>query len=152
MAALGTPKYATIHCSANKAGTGSVAQLNATDKARFGQNSYHFIIDYDGKITENLPLNVRGAHVGNHNTGNIGICYIGGLDKAGKATDTRTPAQIAALETLVRKLKSKYPALIFKGHRDWSPDINKDGKITPNEWLKSCPCFDVAAFIKSIKI
>lgn len=150
MAALGTPKYATIHCSANKVGTGTIAQLNATDNARFGQNSYHFIIDYDGKITENLPLTTRGAHVGNHNTGNIGICYIGGLDKNGKPTDTRTTAQIGALKTLISTLKSKYPGIIFKGHRDWSPDLNKDGKISPNEWLKSCPCFDVATFIKGI--
>ena len=28
------------------------------------------------------------------------------------------------------------------GHRDLSPDNNQDGKITPNEWLKTCPGFD----------
>ena len=28
------------------------------------------------------------------------------------------------------------------GHRDASPDKNGDGKITKNEWIKECPCFD----------
>ena len=39
-------------------------------------------------------------------------------------------------------LKKKYPKAVIQGHRDFSPDLNKDGKITPNEWIKLCPCFD----------
>jgi hypothetical protein len=26
-----------------------------------------------------------------------------------------------------------------------SPDLNGDGLITSDEWLKTCPCFDVQA-------
>ncbi len=151
MALLGTIKYCTIHCSANYDGTGSVAQLNKTDIQRFGQKSYHYIVDYDGTITQNLGLSIKGAHVGKFNTGNVGICYIGGLDKNGKAKDTRTAEQIASLTKLVKDLRTKYPKIIFKGHRDWSPDLDHDGKIEPHEWLKSCPCFDVGEFVKSIK-
>ena len=33
-------------------------------------------------------------------------------------------------------------AIIF-GHRDLSPDVDGDGHIEPEEWMKSCPCFDV---------
>ena len=33
-------------------------------------------------------------------------------------------------------------ALIL-GHRDLSPDLNGNGLIEPNEYLKQCPCFDV---------
>lgn len=29
------------------------------------------------------------------------------------------------------------------GHRDTSPDLNGDGVISPNEYMKACPCFDV---------
>ena len=29
------------------------------------------------------------------------------------------------------------------GHRDTSPDRNGDGIISPNEFIKMCPCFDV---------
>lgn len=152
MALLGKVKYCTIHCSANKEGTGTVEQLNTTDKARFGQKSYHWIIGYDGTITQNLAVSIKGAHVGGFNTGNLGVCLIGGLDKAGKPKDTRTAQQNAALEKLLRDIKAKHPNILFKGHRDWSPDLDKDGKIEPHEWLKSCPCFDVATFVKERKI
>jgi N-acetylmuramoyl-L-alanine amidase len=36
------------------------------------------------------------------------------------------------------------------GHRDTSPDLNKDGKITPNEYIKSCPCFDAITEYKEL--
>ena len=34
------------------------------------------------------------------------------------------------------------PQATILGHRDLSPDSNGDGRITPNEWIKQCPCFD----------
>jgi N-acetylmuramoyl-L-alanine amidase len=47
------------------------------------------------------------------------------------------------LKTLVKRMMKKYPKAKVCGHRDLSPDLNRDGKITPNEWTKACPCFDV---------
>ena len=29
-----------------------------------------------------------------------------------------------------------------KGHRDLSPDLNGNGEIEPEEWIKACPCFN----------
>ena len=46
---------------------------------------------------------------------------------------------------LVNNLLEVYPITDILGHRDASPDKNGDGKITKNEWVKSCPCFDVRA-------
>jgi hypothetical protein len=34
------------------------------------------------------------------------------------------------------------------GHRDLSPDLNGNGEIEPEEWIKQCPCFDVAKEFK----
>ncbi len=31
------------------------------------------------------------------------------------------------------------------GHRDLSPDLNGNGEIEPEEWIKACPCFEVKA-------
>ena len=71
-----------------------------------------------------------------------GVCYEGGLDAYGEAADTRTNAQRKSLRTLLTKLHDEFPNAIILGHRDLSPDINGDGRITSNEWLKQCPCFD----------
>jgi len=139
-------KFLTIHCAATPEGRDvKAAQINAWDKAKFGQTSYHWVVELDGSKHRGLEDNVRGAHVGGYNTGNIGICYIGGVAKDGKTIkDTRTDAQKKALRELVAEYQAKYPGIKVIGHRDWSPDRNKDGKITPDEWMKGCPSFDVS--------
>ena len=74
----------------------------------------------------------------------IGICYVGGLDKEGRPADTRTDAQRTALIRLVKSLQLAFPNVKqVIGHRDTSPDLNGDGIISPNEYMKACPCFDV---------
>ena len=35
-----------------------------------------------------------------------------------------------------------YPDSKICGHRDLSPDLDGDGEIEPNEWIKMCPCFN----------
>ena len=42
---------------------------------------------------------------------------------------------------MTRKTMRRIGDIIF-GHRDLSPDTDGNGHITPNEWLKQCPCFD----------
>lgn len=146
---LGPIKYLTIHCAATIEGRNhTVEEISRWDTDRFGQISYHFVIPLDGKFKRTLLDTEKGAHVGKHNTGNIGICYVGGLGLDGKPKDTRTNMQKEAMLTLIRTYKARYPNIIIRGHRDWSPDLDKDGKVEPHEWLKSCPCFDVQAWLK----
>lgn len=138
-------KFITYHCAATIEGRDhKAAEVSKWDIARFDQISYHWVVELDGTAVRTLDDNHRGAHVAGHNTGNIGICYIGGLDRNGKAKDTRTQAQKKALRELDAAYHRKYPNVISKGHRDWSPDVDGDGIIEKHEWLKSCPCFDVA--------
>ena len=61
----------------------------------------------------------------------INIAYIGGIDANGKPTDNRTEAQKKSLVSLLKLLRKTYPNAIIRGHRDFSPDLNHDGKITP---------------------
>ena len=87
-----------------------------------------------------------GAHVSGHNKNTIGICYIGGLDADKKAKDTRTDAQKESLRWLISANKNTIKggaAFTVKGHRDYSPDLNKDGIIQTYERIKQCPCFEV---------
>lgn len=130
-------KYLTIHCAATPEGRDvKAATVTQWDKDKFGQTSYHWVIELDGSMHRTLQDNQRGAHVGGNNTGNIGICYVGGVDAKMKPKDTRTPAQKATLRTLIRTYQERYPGIVIRGHRDW-PKVQK-----------ACPSFDVAAWIK----
>jgi N-acetylmuramoyl-L-alanine amidase len=83
------------------------------------------------------------AHARGYNSDSFAICYEGGLDKYSRPKDTRTPAQKQAMQVWILALKRIVPKAIVMGHRDLSPDLNNDGKITANEYMKQCPCFDV---------
>lgn len=139
MAALGPVKYLTIHCAATPEGRdNTAAQVNQWDIEKFGQISYHWVIELDGDAVRGLPDNVKGAHVGKANTSNIGICYVGGTtdrNAGSKPKDTRTKAQKIALRTLIRTYQARYPNIIVRGHRDW-PGVSK-----------ACPSFDVGAWL-----
>lgn len=135
-----------IHCSATRENRPfSVQALEASHRARgFNGIGYHYYIRQSGKVVNTRPLYRSGAHVKGHNRNSIGICYEGGLDRNGNPADTRTPEQRMALRQLVAKLCDRFPESKVCGHRDLSPDCNGDGRIDPHEWMKQCPCFDVA--------
>lgn len=126
-------KYLTIHCAATPRGRDVKASTVADiGRQRFGQPSYHRVIELDGNVVRLLRDDQRGAHTGGHNTGNIGVCYVGGVEADMKPADTRTDAQKVALRKVVAEYKALYPGIIVRGHRDW-PGVNK-----------ACPSFDVA--------
>lgn len=149
-----------VHCSASPETVNySFEQLIKDHKARgFETCGYHFYITKDGKRYTGRPLEKIGAHVGDLglNKNSVGICYEGGLDKDKNAKDTRTEAQKAELlNTILEVLrdidKDQEVALVkIKGHRDLSPDKNKNGIVEPNEWVKQCPCFNASTEYKNI--
>ena len=141
-----------IHCSATRDGQNiKASDIDKWHKERgFKMIGYNYVIDLDGTIEIGRPLTMDGAHCNTsgvsgkiYNKHSIGICYVGGLDRKGNAKDTRTRKQKKALQKLVNELVMKYPIKEVIGHRDASPDINGDGQITKNEWIKQCPCFEV---------
>ena len=148
-----------VHCSATREGNSfTVADLRAMHVRKppagrgWSDIGYHHVIELDGKIQPGRSEATAGAHVAGFNSHSIGVCYIGGLDDAGKPKDTRTPAQSEALRHLLTSLRDRYPTARIRGHRDMSPDRDGDGVIEPHEWLKSCPCFDVVAWCKVVGI
>lgn len=139
-------KRIVIHCSATK-GDVSAATIRGWHKAQGWRDiGYHFVIRTNGAIERGRTEVTIGSHVAGWNAGSIAIVYAGGIGADGKPADTRTPAQKAAMAALVKELAAKYkltPHQIM-GHRDLSPDKDKDGKVEPHEWLKACPSFDVS--------
>ncbi len=133
-----------VHCTATPEGKQfTVADIRRMHLARgFSDIGYHFLIGLNGEIWTGRPIEKIGAHVKGHNTGSVGISYVGGVTASGKAKDTRTTAQKSALRRLLADLVAKYPIKRILGHRDLSPDMNGDGRISSNEWTKECPCFN----------
>lgn len=139
MTALGPIRFLTIHCAATPEGRDIPAhEIAKWDIAKFGQESYHWIITLDGSMHRRLADDVKGAHVGGANTGNIGVCYVGGVDKVGHPKDTRTEAQKSSLAQVVHDYRVKYPNIVVRGHRDW-PGV-----------AKACPSFDVTSWLKGL--
>lgn len=138
MTSLGTVQFLTIHCTATPMGRNDSAQaIEAMDIKRFGQKSYHLIVELDGTVHRSLEDTELGAHVGGHNHHNIGMSYVGGMD-AGllRPKDTRTDLQKRAMLAQVKAYMEKYPGIKVLGHRDWAGVA------------KACPSFDVRAWLK----
>lgn len=137
-----------IHCSATRSCDHySPEQLIRDHVLRgFSGAGYHYYITREGLLYALRPVDIPGAHAKGHNQNSIGICYEGGLDPKGRPADTRTPAQRQMLTQLIHRLLETYPGAFVVGHRDLSPDRNGDGKVTPNEWTKVCPCFDAKLY------
>lgn len=142
-------KWIVIHCSATREKQViTAADIDRMHRQRgFSGIGYHRFIRLDGTVERGRPDEVPGAHVKNHNADSIGICYAGGLDANGKAKDTRTQAQRAALLKEVVYYRRQFPKAKVVGHRDLSPDTNKNGKVDKWEWLKDCPCFSVEEWL-----
>lgn len=135
-----------VHCTASRCtSTLTPAALEAEHIARkFNGCGYHYYVTQDGRIYPMRNPEIAGAHVSGHNADTIGIAYEGGLNAGGSAADTRTAAQRRSLAALLRVLLLIYPGARICGHRDYSPDLNGDGIIEPNEYIKMCPCFNAA--------
>lgn len=135
-------RYVTLHCTATPEGRDNTAEeVTRWDIERFGQPSYHYVYCLDGSEHQTLREDQKGCHTALHNTGNIGLSYVGGtatMNAGGKAKDTRTPGQKAGMEKRVRDLIARHPGVKVRGHHDW-PDVHKD-----------CPSFDVHAWLNSI--
>lgn len=144
-------RYLVVHCAATPPSRDiGVTEIRAMHKQRgFKDVGYHYVIRRDGTIEKGRADHIAGAHVSGYNSISLGICLVGGVDKTGKPEANYTPAQYASLRRQLDVLKARYPSAHILGHRDLSPDRNGDGKITSNEWLKACPCFDVRAWLQS---
>lgn len=131
-----------VHCSATPEGRAvSVDTIRKwhTDKG-WRDIGYHFVIGLDGTVHRGRPVSQVGAHVKGHNTGSIGICYVGGVTSDGRLApkDTRTVAQKEALHSLLVSLCAEHPIRRILGHRDF-PGV-----------AKACPCFDAVPEYRGI--
>ena len=91
---------------------------------------YHFLIGRDGTIYEGRPLELRGAHVGGNNSGNIGISFVGCFEPRNCSPSSRwgasspSDAMVESASRLVAALADHYgitrSATSIRGHREHS--------------------------------
>lgn len=128
-----------VHCTASYEGqpmtVEAIRRMHVRERG-WSDIGYHYVVYLDGSVHEGRNVNISGAHCTGHNTHSIGIVYVGGLLKNGKAADTRTPAQKAGLLKLLKELKRLYPKATIHGHREYAN--------------KACPCFDARAEYKDL--
>lgn len=120
-----------VHCTATAEGRDvTVEEITRWHKAQGWKTiGYHWVIYRDGSVHKGREEKVIGAHCRGHNTGSIGVCYVGGCASDGKTPkDTRTPRQKEALIRLLKQLRERYPNATIHGHRDFA--------------AKACPSFD----------
>lgn len=135
-------KYIAVHCTASSQHT-TIKELQQEFRRKGWKNpGYHYVVTADGAITQLLDEEKVSNGVKGFNSVSINVAYIGGVDTTGKPIDNRTDEQKASLRSLLKLLHKKYPTAVIQGHRDFSPDLNHDGRITSNEYIKACPCFD----------
>ncbi len=142
-----------IHCTATPEGrevtSGEIRRWHTAPVAQGGrgwrQVGYTDMIHLDGRV-ERLVDNNEDATVdpwevtngaSGHNTTSRHVVYVGGVAKDGKTPkDTRTPAQMRAMEQYVKDFHSRFPEVEITGHHKLA--------------AKACPSFDAGAWLRSI--
>lgn len=134
-------KYIVIHCTATQPETPIQSiQRYWREVKKWGDTpGYHYIIKLNGEVVKLLDESKNSYGVYAHNSECISISYIGGIDKNGKAKDTRSVAQIRAMYAKIQELKQRYPNAEVRGHRDFP------------EAKKACPSFDVKFWLEHYK-
>lgn len=143
---MGKIKYIAVHCTAGSQ-KATVNDLLAEFKRKgWKAPGYHYVITADGKIHQLLDTEKVSNGVKGFNSVTVNIAYTGGID----GVDNRTDEQKKSLVTLLKLLRKRYPDAVIQGHRDFSPDLNGNGKIEKSEWIKMCPSFDAKTEYKDI--
>ena len=143
-------KYIVVHCTATRQSTSINALLRGWRQRGWRNPGYHYVVTPRGELRTLLAEERIANGVKGHNQHSIHIAYMGGIDAKGLAVDNRTLAQKAMLVWALKDLRQRYPEAVILGHRDLSPDLNGDGVITPNEFVKLCPCFNAKEAYKGI--
>jgi hypothetical protein len=82
---------------------------------------YHYLIHPSGIIYEGTGIIFKGSHIGNKNTGKIGIIVLGDFEHQWwDIDDIPTRQQLTSLVDLIYCLRKYFPIIHLGGHRDWT--------------------------------
>lgn len=148
-------KRLVLHCTATAEGrevtSEEIRAWHTNPVCRGGrgwkQVGYTDLIHLDGRI-ERLVDNNEDANVdpwevtngaAGYNSTSRHVVYAGGCGKDGKTPkDTRTDAQLKAMEAYVKDFHERFPQVRIVGHNELA--------------AKACPSFDVQKWLKQVGI
>ncbi len=89
---------------------------------------YHFLVTEDGRVWEGRPVDKMGANVAHHNTGTIGLSWVGCFDSkaCGGISSSNVPSDAAlqaaghVMHALEQKFGITSDSDTIKGHRDFA--------------------------------
>ena len=84
--------------------------------------------------------------VSGYNLFSMHIALEGGIDRFGNASNTYDIEQIKELSKIIGEILCVDPHANILGHRDISPDLNGNGIIEENEFIKMCPSIDTKEY------
>jgi len=124
-------KKLVIHCSDTQdsidIGAREIRDWHMNDNG-WSDIGYHYVIRRNGTVENGRKPEIKGAHVRNHNSDSIGICWIGRNDIDDK--------QLKSLQVLVK-------ALCFKYGLDITEDVYGHYELDSK---KTCPNLDMNKF------
>jgi N-acetyl-anhydromuramyl-L-alanine amidase AmpD len=100
------------------------------ERLHAGDIGYHYVIDRAGNIWQGRDIAFQGAHVRDHNAGNVGVMVLGNFD-----VQRPTDAQLATLRTTVATLRQAYRVPLGRvyTHKELNPTecpgINLQGRM-----------------------
>ena len=135
-----TITHLVVHCTATpQNATVASIQKYWRERLKWRSPGYHAIIEPNGNVVRLADDSVVCNGVAGHNSTSLHVSYIGGIRMpSGIPHDTRTDAQKAALERVLREWRQKYPRAVIQGHRDF-PNVRKD-----------CPSFDARSEYRNL--
>lgn len=139
-----------LHCSATKEGqnvTAANVEYYHRVIRKWSRPGYSDYIELNGKIVNLRNWDMNNEIESNEYTwGVLGqlnrharhICYAGGLNKQREVEDTRTPAQLEAMEVYVKFMILMNPDIVICGHYALQ--------------RKGCPSFNVEEWLEEIGV
>lgn len=121
-----SPRYFTVHHTAtpNNDSISAPARMRQMQAYHIDNNGwcdfgYHYTVGIDGKVYQGRDPDRTGAHVGNHNTNNVGISVVGTF-----VNFSPRESQLNALTDISRWVVNRYGIqknrTYIRGHKEWS--------------------------------
>lgn len=85
----------------------------------WGDIGYHFAVDDHGRIYRLRPLGAKGAHVGGHNTGNVGIMFHGNFELHRPTWQQRRTLKWLFRGGIYQLTGARERDVIVRGHFEW---------------------------------